>query len=552
VKTAIRLLGCEGGREMKKVVSGIMLILLLTGLLVSFNVQSGKASENTIYIRADGSIDPPTETRIERNGDVYTFLTDIYFDSLVVERDNIVVDGDYYMLKGPGSGNGITISGRSNVTIKNIEIKSFTYGVYQSASSNCSIDANRITSNSGDGIYLSVSSHNNIVGNKITNNSGHGVYLNAYSPWDSVVYSDNSIVGNSIVNNGGYGIYLHAWSTWGFVVCSDNSIVRNNIANNSGGGIQLFGDYCGSISHNSIVGNNITNNLYGIYLSGSSPYNFIYHNDFVNNTHHVYTSDLVNAWDNGYPSGGNYWSNYTGVDFYKGRFQNITGSDGIGDTPHIIDSNNEDRYPFINRTGWWSNTELDFFLIPNPAYVGQTVTMLGSLIDRLGHPLNNAMVNVFLNGTFKGNLFTNSSGWFKASARVNTTGTYIIKVAYSGSEIYKPSNHIETLRVCRKIDTNGLFTLSPNPAAVGQTITMLGNLTDVDGNLIGSIPLEVYTKKGSGSWQYIGTISTNSSGWFQASGKITSAGIYLVAVLYKGSYKYNSSYHIETLTVNPS
>ena len=41
-----------------------------------------------------------------------------------------------------------------------------------------------------------------------------------------------------------------------------------------------------------------------------------------------------NDWDNGYPSGGNYWSVYSGVDNNHGINQDIPGSDGIGDTPH--------------------------------------------------------------------------------------------------------------------------------------------------------------------------------------------------------------------------
>jgi parallel beta-helix repeat protein len=534
---------------MKKVFSGIMLTLLLTGLLVlAFNVQPVKAS-GTIYIRPNGDVDPPTAP-IQRNGDIYTFTADIYFSPLVVERDNIVVDGDRYMLKGPGSGDGVTLSGRSYVTIKNIEIKAFGQGIYLSESSNSSIVGNSITNNGGNGIDLTGSSYNSIVGNNILNNGGEGVSIHS-GAWGTPSGNYNSIVGNNIANNGGYGVYLSAWSTWWYYVCSDNSIVRNNIANNSGG-IQLGGTGRSYISYNSIVGNKITNHTYGILLSESSPYNSIYHNDFANNTYQVYTSGLVNVWDNGYPSGGNYWSNYTGVDLYKGRHQNITGSDGIGDTPHIIDSNNEDRYPFMSPTGWWSNTELDFSLTPNPAYAGQTVTMLGNLIDMLGHPINNAKVDVFLNETSKGSLFTNSSGWFKASAKVDAPGTYVIKIVYSGSAIYKPSNHIETLKVNLKIDTDVLFTLSPNPATVGQTVAMLGNLTDINNNPIGNAPLELYTKKGTGSWQYAGIISTNSSGWFKPTGKITSSGTYQVRVLYKGSYKYNQSYHIETLTVNPS
>jgi len=53
----------------------------------------------------------------------------------------------------------------------------------------------------------------------------------------------------------------------------------------------------------------------------------------------------VNVWDDGYPSGGNYWSDHIDVDNNKGPYQNITGSDGIWDNLYMINSNNTDRYP---------------------------------------------------------------------------------------------------------------------------------------------------------------------------------------------------------------
>jgi hypothetical protein len=62
--------------------------------------------------------------------------------------------------------------------------------------------------------------------------------------------------------------------------------------------------------------------------------------------------ESVNRWDNSYPSGGNYWSDYTGFDLYSGPYQNETGSDGIGDTPYVIDADNQDNYPLEKLFPW--------------------------------------------------------------------------------------------------------------------------------------------------------------------------------------------------------
>jgi hypothetical protein len=92
----------------------------------------------------------------------------------------------------------------------------------------------------------------------------------------------------------------------------------------------------------------VINNNQGIGVNDSS-YNYIYHNNFISNTVQVSSSlsTNTNSWDNGYPSGGNYWSDYTGVDLKSGPNQDQSGSDGIGDTPYIIDIVNNDSYPLM-------------------------------------------------------------------------------------------------------------------------------------------------------------------------------------------------------------
>jgi len=164
--------------------------------------------------------------------------------------------------------------------------------------------------------------------------------------------SNNTLKGNNLTKNG-YAIHSYGHSSRYFenviadnndgiwLIGSNNSIRRNAITNNNYRGIYLVG------SNNTVFQNEIMNNSVGIVIDFYD--NKIYHNNFINN---VKQSDLnepraIGIWDGGYPSGGNYWSDYSGIDLYSGPYQNETGSDGIGDTPYFIDENNQDNYPLM-------------------------------------------------------------------------------------------------------------------------------------------------------------------------------------------------------------
>ncbi len=63
----------------------------------------------------------------------------------------------------------------------------------------------------------------------------------------------------------------------------------------------------------------------------------------------TYDSPGPDAWDAGYPSGGNYWSDYAGADRCSGPLQtNCTGPDGFGDTPRSVFGDTVDRYPLMD------------------------------------------------------------------------------------------------------------------------------------------------------------------------------------------------------------
>ena len=164
-----------------------MLTLLLIGMLsLAFNIQTVDAS-GTIYIRSDGSVDPDTAPILSVDNVTYTFTGNIN-DSIVVERDNIVVDGAGYTLQGTGASGskGISLSDRRNVTIQNTNIKNFMDGVYLTSSSNVTVSGNNITNN-GVGILLAGSLNNSISGNNIGNNEVYGVQLEDFSNYAVIV-----------------------------------------------------------------------------------------------------------------------------------------------------------------------------------------------------------------------------------------------------------------------------------------------------------------------------------------------------------------------------
>jgi parallel beta-helix repeat protein len=209
--------------------------------------------------------------------------------------------------------------------VENLTLSHTDVGIELWQTKNTKINRNNMTGNSYYGIRLYSSSNNSVSGNNVTANSYYGIRL--YSS------SNNSVSGNNIANNN-LGIYLYSSS-------NNNSIGGNNVTANN------YGFWLDSSSNNSVSRNIIKNNVCGIRLDSSFS-NKIYHNDFINNEQQTLLSgSFYNAWDYGYPAGGNYWKDYAGGDLKSGPFQNETGSDGIGDAPYIINGNNTDNYPLM-------------------------------------------------------------------------------------------------------------------------------------------------------------------------------------------------------------
>jgi len=222
---------------------------------------------------------------------------------------------------------GVVFAYTTNSTVENVNVTNNNYGVLLYESNSNTISRNIATKNCC-GIFLRNSNGNLLSENALTNN-GEGAELSN---------SNNNLLVNNTATKNVSGIFLDG--------ANNNILSENEVADNRGG-ILWWGGFVVLNSHkNRFYENTLTSNDYGMYVLVSDG-NAVYHNNFINNTNQVYNHASINMWNNDHPEGGNYWSNYHGSDLYSGIHQNITGGDGLGDTPFIIDENIQDCYPLM-------------------------------------------------------------------------------------------------------------------------------------------------------------------------------------------------------------
>lgn len=225
----------------------------------------------------------PAEVPIQRSGDVYSFTDNIY-GTIKIQRSNIVLDGAGYTLSGPYNGS------QANVWVV------------------------------GNGPNQSP----DLVAEYII-----GVDLGAKTV-------EGITIQNLNIKNFSIGMYM--WTK--------NNTVTGNAVSESILGIMLSG------SNSTIINNYLSDNKQGLFFGFNGPENsetipsdvLVYHNGFVGNDVQMngcFCEDYpegeeAHAWDDG--GAGNYWSDYNGTD---------ADSDGIGDTPYVVDIQNQDRYPLI-------------------------------------------------------------------------------------------------------------------------------------------------------------------------------------------------------------
>jgi len=313
-------------------------------------------------------------------GDIIQVASGTYYEHLTVDKSVKLIGEDPNTTIIDGNGTWIVV----HVSADNVEISGFT-----------------IRNGMGKEAYcpgIQVSGSRCIVNRNIISNNFFGIWLDS---------SSGNIVSNNIVTDNQYGI---AVSSSAANVIRDNTITSNWLY-----GIELFASDNNTIVANKISYNRMTATTCGIYIDPYSSGNTFYHNNFINNMIQA-RDNGANTWDKGYPFGGNYWSDYAGVDNYSGPYQNETYSDGIGDTPYMIEPKGRDNYPLMYPYP---------VILVDQAYVSDDRVDVGS-IQTVGFHAKWAYDNsdlvgggIYVNGT---KYVTNQTGWISFNAVYNTVG----------------------------------------------------------------------------------------------------------------------------------
>lgn len=281
-------------------------------------------------------------------GDTIYVFNGTYYENVVVNKTVSLIGEHRHsaIIDARAVGDAVRIEQVDNVTVTNFTIRHGDNGVYLSRTQGSIIRNNNVTTNLIRGILAMYSTRNNFQENIVNNSWQAGI--------DLAEGSTDNIIQNNIITDCGVGIYLR--------YNNGNNTVQGNKVQSNSRGINV-----GSSNNNRIIGNALTkssdygilvehsngneaydniianNRVAGIKFTGGND-NKIYHNNLIDNAQQVLLSISFNIWDDGYPSGGNYWSDYIGQD---------QDGDGIGDTPYIIDANNQDRYPLMYQ---WPDT----------------------------------------------------------------------------------------------------------------------------------------------------------------------------------------------------
>jgi len=295
-----------------------------------------------------------------------------YYERLIVNKTVSLIAENRFatMVDGNGSGTVVEITA-DNVTISGFVLQHSGYGwtrhgIYVYMADHCTIEDNHFFKDCHN-IRLNYSRGSTVRGNiidgvmtqptmygiRVENSANCTVENNHVSDCVGAVHLQNATgcaVARNLLEGNSQGIRF-------YTPCTYNEVFENNVCNSS---------YDGMIAE---MPDNLT-------LTG----NRVFHNNFINNTSPFILSLSGITWDDGYPSGGNYWSRYNGTDLKTGSFQNETGYDGIGDDYYSLNPTQKDSYPLLHPYGSIINADTEKVFLTITSAVASPETQDGHAI----------------------------------------------------------------------------------------------------------------------------------------------------------------------------
>jgi nitrous oxidase accessory protein NosD len=318
------------------------------------------------------------------------------------------------------------------------------------------------------------------------------------------------------------------------------AIVLNNVNSSRISDSQISNNYAYGITllansqFNNFTGNNIISNPTGAWLELSSKNDSFFHNNFINNYVQVDTTNYgtYTKWDNGYPlphplpsGGGNYWSDYTGSDTKSGPYQDLTGSDGIGDTPYR-EGGAYDRYPLMKPWKRPIYPIAKFSYSPTEPVINKKITFNASAsYDPDGYIVNYAWdfgdgnITTIPNATVK-HLYMNS-------------GNYSITLTVTDNSTLTDST-TQTITVAKRTSELSIYA-TPAKVEIGKSTIINGTLLIEGQPPTSPQNIEINYTQEQANWNILANITTSVSGAYRYNWNTTTIGQYWLIAFWNGN-----------------
>jgi nitrous oxidase accessory protein NosD len=276
----------------------LLSVVLLAALAVTCFAPAA-AQKSRMTIQPNGDV-TPSNAAIQRTGNTYTLTADLNYSQIVVEANNVIIDGANHTLLGPGVDQNLIALNltATSVIVQNMQITNWKVGI------------------------LGAWNNNTITSNMIRN-----------SEKAIAVYANDYVIRQNVVFNCSTGLFIDGGA---FRPQGDNNIVTQNQIRGNRGAFDIVNSNGTTITANEVAGNGLI-----LVLATNTAYTLFYSNNFTGNgrvlqipfggfTVRGVVAFPAGQWDNG--TVGNYWSDYRTI------YPNATEIDGtgIGNTPYRI------------------------------------------------------------------------------------------------------------------------------------------------------------------------------------------------------------------------